>query len=122
MQETGKRIAQLRTKANMTQSKLAEKLGITDRAVSKWENCDSFPDITFLPILADLFNVTIDYIIRGKSQTIQTLKTVNVWCEPTVDKINKEFLEKGWKVADVKISSDGEGGCPGIVLLEKEIY
>ncbi|MDO4607812.1 MAG: helix-turn-helix transcriptional regulator [Clostridia bacterium] len=94
MQELGKRIAELRAKTNMTQIELAEKLGITDRAISKWENGNSYPDITFLPILADLFNVTIDYIIRGKSQTIQVLKTINIWNEKTIDKINADFFTK----------------------------
>ncbi len=78
--------------------------------------------MTFLPILADLFNVTTDYIIRGKSQTIQKLKTINICYRETIDKINNNFLQKGWKVVDVKISGDGEGGCPGVVLMEKEVY
>ena len=53
-------IARLRKEAGYTQDALAEKLGITFQAVSKWETGLSCPDIIFLPQLADIFGVTID--------------------------------------------------------------
>lgn len=58
--ELGKRIKQLRFKAGMTQEQLAEKLGIGAQSVSKWENAVAMPDITALPLLAEIFGVTID--------------------------------------------------------------
>ena len=48
----GKRIADLRKAQGMTQAQLAEKLGITDKAVSKWERGLSNPDVTLLPDVA----------------------------------------------------------------------
>lgn len=51
----GKFIARKRKEHGLTQMQLAEKLSITDRAVSKWETGESYPDITFLPALANMF-------------------------------------------------------------------
>lgn len=58
--ELGKKIRQLRFKAELTQEQLAEKLGIGAQAVSKWENAAAMPDITLLPRLAEVFGVSID--------------------------------------------------------------
>ncbi|MBR6187110.1 MAG: helix-turn-helix domain-containing protein [Clostridia bacterium] len=58
--ELGKKIRQLRFKAGLTQEQLAEKLGIGAQAVSKWENAVAMPDITLLPLLAEIFGVSID--------------------------------------------------------------
>ena len=62
----GKIIAQLRKSKNWTQLELAEKLNVSDKAVSKWETEDSFPSIEFFPTLASLFDVSIDYLMTGK--------------------------------------------------------
>lgn len=56
----GKKIAELRKAQGMTQDELAEALNVSPQAVSKWENDLSCPDISLLPKLADLFNVSID--------------------------------------------------------------
>ena len=53
-------IQRYRKEQQMTQKELAEKLGITYQAVSKWENASSAPDISFLPVLADVFACAID--------------------------------------------------------------
>lgn len=53
-------IQKYRKKCLLTQEELAEKLGVTFQAVSKWENAKSAPDISFLPIMADLFGCYID--------------------------------------------------------------
>ena len=58
--EIGKKIKQLRYKAGLTQEQLAEKLGIGAQSVSKWENAVAMPDITTLPLLAEIFGVSID--------------------------------------------------------------
>ena len=58
--EIGKKIRQLRFKAGLTQEQLADKLGIGPQAVSKWENAAAMPDITTLPMLAEIFGVSID--------------------------------------------------------------
>jgi transcriptional regulator with XRE-family HTH domain len=60
MMELGKKIKQLRYKAGLTQEQLAEKLRIGAQSVSKWENAVAMPDITMLPLLAEIFGVSID--------------------------------------------------------------
>lgn len=64
MEETlGKRIVQNRKRLGLTQDALAEKLGVTAQAVSKWENDQSCPDITTLPRLAEIFGITTDALL-----------------------------------------------------------
>ena len=56
-------IASLRKAREMTQFELAEKLNYSDKAVSKWERGESIPDIAVLKQIADLFSVTVDYLL-----------------------------------------------------------
>ena len=59
-------IQKYRKMCSLTQEALAEKIGVTFQAVSKWENAKSAPDIAFLPMLADLFGCSIDKLFsRG---------------------------------------------------------
>lgn len=62
----GKTIAELRKEKGWTQVELAEKLQVSDKAVSKWEKDDAFPSIEFFPVLASLFGVSIDFLMTGK--------------------------------------------------------
>ena len=61
----GKTIAELRKAKGWTQIELAEKLNVSDKAVSKWESEGGFPEITQLPVLAKIFDVSIDYLMTG---------------------------------------------------------
>ena len=63
----GKTIAELRKTKGWTQVQVAEKLGVSDKAVSKWESEGGFPEITQLPALASFFDTTIDYLLTGKN-------------------------------------------------------
>ena len=60
----GSKIAELRKKNGMTQADLAEKLGITDKAVSKWERNLSCPDITTIPRISEIFGVSVDELMQ----------------------------------------------------------
>ena len=62
----GKRIAMLRKEKGLTQEQLAEKVGVSAQAVSKWENDVSCPDITLLPLLADILGVSVDELLGTK--------------------------------------------------------
>lgn len=67
MEDTlGKRVGLLRREKGITQEALAEKLGVTPQAVSKWENDISCPDIGLLPELARLLGVSTDELLSGK--------------------------------------------------------
>lgn len=61
----GKRIAMHRKEKNWTQSQLAEKIGISDKAVSKWERDLSTPDIYTLTQLAELFDISLEELTQG---------------------------------------------------------
>lgn len=56
-------ITSLRKNAGMTQAGLAEKIGYSDKSISKWERADGIPDVICLKSIADLFGVTVDYML-----------------------------------------------------------
>ena len=62
----GKRIAELRRQKGLRQEDLAQQLGLTAQAVSKWENELTSPDISILPQLASLLGVSVDELLTGK--------------------------------------------------------
>ena len=64
----GKRISLLRKEKELKQDELAEILGISPQAVSKWENDITCPDISLLPKLAKTLGVSIDELLSGKSE------------------------------------------------------
>lgn len=66
MNGLGQRIARLRRQKGMTQEMLAEALGVSPQAVSKWETDNSCPDIALLLELAELLDVTVDELLSGR--------------------------------------------------------
>ncbi len=64
---TGTIIKELREKNKMTQLQLAEKLGVTDKTISKWENSRGLPDITLLEPIAEAFSVSVTELISGNT-------------------------------------------------------
>ena len=75
METIGNRIAQYRKEKQMTQEDLAQHLGVSPQAVSKWENDQTCPDISLLPQLAKLLGVTTDELLSGK-QELATAKVL----------------------------------------------
>lgn len=66
----GQTIATLRRKAGLTQAAVAQRLHISGKTVSKWENGQGFPEVTQFPALAELFGVTVDYLMNAKRRGI----------------------------------------------------
>ena len=64
----GTMIAELRKQHGMTQLELAEKMGVTDKAVSKWERDLSCPDINSIPSLADILGVSVEELMQVKKE------------------------------------------------------
>ncbi len=97
-----KNITDLRKAADMTQAQLAEKLNYSDKAVSKWERGDAIPGVITLKEVADLFGVTVDYLLteehtaekeikreftkrqRRNHLIISLLSTMTVWLAATI--------------------------------------
>ena len=64
---TGAVIRELREKNKMTQLQLAEKLGVSDKTVSKWETAKGYPDITLLEPIAEVFKISVTELISGNT-------------------------------------------------------
>ena len=92
-------ISDLRKSHNMTQKALAEKLNVTDKAVSKWERGLSCPDVSILAPLADILGVTISELLMGeKSNT--TNESIETAVEATL-----QYTEKAKKSKSKNIQS-----------------
>ena len=88
----GKFIAQRRKSVNLTQMQLAEKLNITDRAVSKWETGKSLPDASLMLELCDILGITVNDLLSGEVVTME--------------RYNKELENKLIEVLKEKENSD----------------
>ena len=76
MNTLGKRIAALRREKNLKQDDLAQALGVSPQAVSKWENDQTCPDISLLPQLAKLLGVSVDELLEGKQEAAPVVTMV----------------------------------------------
>ena len=72
----GKRIAGLRKDKGLKQEDLAQMLGVSGQAVSKWENDQTCPDISLLPQLAKILGVTVDELLSGKQELAPTIQVL----------------------------------------------
>ena len=68
----GSIISTLRKEKNMTQSELANKMNVTDKAVSKWERNISCPDINSIPKLAEILDVSVEELLNAKGKNNNT--------------------------------------------------
>ena len=73
----GKYISYKRKQKGLTQKELGEILLMSDKAVSKWERGISLPDISLLPELAKIFNITVDELLNGEDNTFTVNKEKN---------------------------------------------
>lgn len=69
-------VCELRKEKQMTQKEMAEKLGITDKAISKWERGLSYPDISMLEPIAELLDVSVMELLQGQRIQKETTLTV----------------------------------------------
>ena len=72
----GKRIVSLRKDKGLKQEELAEMLGVSGQAVSKWENDQTCPDISLLPQLARILGITVDELLSGKRELAPTVQVL----------------------------------------------
>ncbi len=102
----GNSIAELRRRLGFTQAELAEKLNISDKTISRWENGLGFPEITQFPALAKIFGVTVDYLMTGERKGITIAGNIltdivkNVDCYPNIGML-----------ANIGEIKRGVGGC-----------
>lgn len=89
----GSFIAALRKSSGLTQKDLADKLGVSDKAVSRWERDDYAPDISLIPVIAEIFGVTSDEILRGERILIDRDRDVSGKPNPKTDKQIERLLK-----------------------------
>ena len=108
---TGAVIKELREKNKMTQLQLAEKLGVSDKSISKWETGKGYPDITLLEPIADAFRISVTELISGN-----TIHNENV----SANMLRSKFYV--CPVCGNVIHSMGEAviQCHGVTLLPAE--
>ena len=94
---TGKRIAELRKEQGLTQKELAQRLHITDGAVSKWERGINFPDISIMESLAKILNTSVIELLGLESATKdEVASTVTDLSLTQRRKLIKEFKERAY--------------------------
>ena len=120
-------------KLGFTQEELAEKLGVTFQAISKWENAKSSPDISFLPLMADLFDCSIDQLFSRDTQSNIKYCTEFPWADDDIirgvvcegkkilqvnDKITEKFTfeiignaKSVESKCNIEVSGNVSGGC-----------
>ena len=93
MNQVGRKIVTLRKENNMTQTELADKMGVSFQAVSNWERGNSMPDISKLPELAELFHISVDELLGEKSSLLNS--AINHELKEYVEKndVSREELE-----------------------------
>ena len=72
--ECGNFISELRKEKKLTQKELAEKINVSDKAVSRWETGKGYPDVTSLVSLSDYFGVSVNELLAGKRLTAEDIK------------------------------------------------
>lgn len=92
MKTVGETIAELRKERGLTQEKLAETIGVSSQAISKWENNVTMPDIMLLPLIADTLGVTIDDLFGIKRKVCE--KTIPI--EETPMAVYNQILNTMW--------------------------
>lgn len=86
----GAKIKELRKRDDVTQEKLAEVLGVTGQAISKWESESGYPDIEYITPIANFFNVTIDYLFNHDAA--EKLRKIDGYCEQARRKLPQERI------------------------------
>lgn len=94
--DIGNKIRQMRYRLSLTQEQLAEKLGVSPQAVSKWENGVAMPDITLLPLLSEAFGISIDDMfdltVDQKLRRIENRMLMEEEFEPDVFRSYRDYL------------------------------
>lgn len=86
-----KNIVSLRQSEGMTQLELAERINYSDKAVSKWERAEGMPDVSTLVDIADIFGVSLDYLVRAE-HTTEEIKKESEKAEKAKPKYNRTVI------------------------------
>ncbi len=124
----GEKINSLRKQRNMTQDELAEKMGVSSQAVSKWEKGLSIPDIPILIELSDFFHITLDDLLKEKEDTVSFIpkeerKNINeMFLRVNVQSMQGDKVKINLPLALIKMAVDMDIEIPqfnGIDILKR---
>lgn len=105
----GKFIAEKRKEKHLTQAQLAEKLYITDRAVSKWENGRSLPDTSLMLNLCEILGVTVNDLLNGEVVKMENMNEKNeqllLEMAKEIEKKNKTIWTSMWAILIVSMTA-----------------
>lgn len=103
----GKFISECRKKENLTQAQLAEKLNITDRAVSKWENGKAMPDSSIMLSLCEILKISVNELLRGEKINMENNNKQNeellLSLAKELEQKNKIIWKSMWAIMTVSI-------------------
>lgn len=115
----GKFIASCRKEQGMTQAFLAEKLGISDRAVSKWETGKSLPDAGIMLELSELLNINVNELLSGEKIMSEAY---NKKAEENLLAMRREVEEKNRQLLNLEIVIGAPATIAGLVLCGVAAY
>lgn len=98
----GEKLQSLRQKAGMSQDALAEKLDVSRQAVSRWERDETMPETDKVVVLADLFEVTTDYLLRDRPEPEKQAETKKP--QGTLDRLVYFVKTKGYLLGWVLVA------------------
>ena len=105
----GEFISSQRRKNNLTQAALAEKLGITDRAVSKWERGKGLPDASLMLDLCEILGITVNELLNGEKISMENNNQKNeqllLEMANELEKKNKTIWSSMWVIMTVSITA-----------------
>lgn len=90
----GSFIAALRKANGMTQKELAERLHVSDKSVSRWERDEGVPDLALIPVIAEVFGVTCDELLRGERRPPEPAPAPAAGPDPKAEKQRQRLLNK----------------------------
>ena len=103
MKTLGTKISEYRKLKGFTQESLANQLNVSSQAVSKWENDLSIPDLPIIIQLADIFNITLDELIRQKENT-ELVRIVEPALRKSVDEMMLRIIVNSSDGAKVRVN------------------
>ena len=120
--ECGIFIAELRKENELTQKDLAEKINVSDKAVSRWETGKGYPDVTSLVSLSDYFGVSVNELLAGKRLTVEDIKeTADENLISVIEQVQKNKKQQNLQVA-VYTSVLIVVLLPVLIIIGKELF
>ena len=97
-------LKRLRTQKGLTQEKLANFIGVSYQTISKWENSDTYPDITTLPAIAKFFNVSVDELlgVNQAENEAEIAEQIEVYDNLTIEKSDLLLFESNHDIEMLK--------------------